>query len=91
MHAFSYYIAARAVWYNLDNKIINIIMIKITIWLSWYTTLNTEVVQAHSQKCLLGGSFGQNVDLFGKIVDLFYKTVDLLNKIEDIFSKIMAF
>jgi len=27
------------------------------------------------QKLLLGGSFGQNVDLFGKIVDL-------LNKIE---------
>ena len=47
--------------------------------------------QARSQKLLLGGSFGQNVDLFDKIVDLFYKTVDLLNKIEDIFSKIMAF
>ena len=44
-----------------------------------------------SPKLLLGGSFGQNVDLFGKIVDLFYKTVDLLNEIEDIFSKIMAF
>ena len=40
--------------------------------------------QARSQKLLLGGSFGQNVDLFGKIVDLFYK-------IEDIFNKIMAF
>ena len=47
--------------------------------------------QARSQKRLLGGSFGQNVDLFGKIVDLFYKTVDFFNKIEDIFSKIMAF
>ena len=47
--------------------------------------------QAHSQKLLLGDSFGQNVDLFGKIVDLFYKNVDLLNQIEDIFSKIMAF
>ena len=35
-----------------------------------------------SQKLLLGGSFGQNVDLFGKIVDLSYKTVDLLNEIE---------
>ena len=48
-------------------------------------------LQAFSQKLLLGGSFGQNVDLFGKIVDLFYKTVVLLNEIEDIFSKIMAF
>ena len=47
--------------------------------------------QASSQKILLGGSFGQNVDLFGKIVDLFSKIVDLLNEIEDIFSKIMAF
>ena len=47
--------------------------------------------QARSQKLLLGGSFGQNVDLFGKIVDLFYKTVNLLNELEDIFSKIMAF
>ena len=34
--------------------------------------------QTHSQKPLLGGSFGQNVDLFGKIVDLVYKAVDLL-------------
>ena len=49
------------------------------------------LLQARSQKLLLGGSFGQNVDLFGKIVDLFYKIVDLLNEIEDIFSKIMAF
>ena len=48
-------------------------------------------MQAHSQKLLLRGSFGQNVDLFGKIVDLFYKIGDLLNEIEDIFSKIMAF
>ena len=29
--------------------------------------------QARSQKLLLGGSFGQNVDLFGKTVDLLYK------------------
>ena len=50
-----------------------------------------ESIQARSQKLILGGSFGQNVDLFGKIVDLFYKIVDLSNKIEDIFSKIMAF
>ena len=48
-------------------------------------------MQAHSQKLLLGGSFGQNVDLFGKIVDLFYKSVDFFYKIEDIFNKIMAF
>ena len=41
------------------------------------------VTQARSQKLLLGGSFGQNVDLFGKIVDLFYKTVDLFNEIEE--------
>ena len=54
--------------------------------------------QARSQKLLLGGSFGQNVDLFGKIVDLlykivdlFYKSVDFFYKIEDIFNKIMAF
>ena len=32
--------------------------------------------QAHSQKLLLLGSFGQNVDLFGKIVDVFDKIVD---------------
>ena len=50
--------------------------------------LCTAKMQARSQKLLLGGSFGQNVDLFGKIVD---KTVDLLNEIEDILSKIMAF
>ena len=48
------------------------------------------IIQARSQKLLLGGSFGQNVDLFGKIVDLFYKTVDLLNDIEDIFSIFIA-
>ena len=47
--------------------------------------------QARSQKLLLGGSFGQNVDLFGKIVDVFYNSVDLLNEIENIFSKTMAF
>ena len=32
-----------------------------------------QALQARSQKLLLGGSFGQNVDLFGKIVDLFSK------------------
>ena len=59
-------------------------------------------IQARSQKVLLGGSFGQNVDLFGKIVDLFYEIVilfgnfftkvrvDLFTK-EDNFNKIIAF
>ena len=50
----------------------------------WYDLLNYAQIipvqflamQARSQKLLLGGSFGQNVDLFGKIVDLFYKIVD---------------
>ena len=57
--------------------------------------------QARSQKLMLGGSFGQNVDLFEKIVDLFTKLiVDLftkvwtfftifLNKIVDLFNKIV--
>ena len=47
---------------------------------SYQLLINHTYQQAHSQKLLLGGSFGQNVDLF-------YKTVDLLNEIEDIFSK----
>ena len=52
--------------------------------------------QARSQKLLLEGSFGQNVDLFDKIVDhftkvwtFFYKIEDILNKIVDLFNKIV--
>ena len=59
--------------------------------MSIYTRIVLYADQARSQKRLLGGSFGQNVDLFGRIVDLFNKSVDLLNEIKDIFSEIMAF
>jgi len=45
-------------------------------------------LQAHSQKLLLGGSFGGP---FWQNSGPFLQIMDLLNEIEDIFSKIMAF
>ena len=66
-------------------------IVESSLWLVIRENSPMAVIQARSQEFLLGGSFGQNVDLFGKIVNLFYKTVDLLSEIEDIFSKIMAF
>ena len=63
----------------------------------FFQVFKIRTKQARSQKLLLGGSFGQNVDLFGKIVDLlFYKIEDILNKISygflnkivDLFNKL---
>ena len=57
--------------------------------------VNTRITVSspYSQKLLLRGSFGQNVDLFGKIVDFytFYKSVDFFYKIEDFLTKLWLF